>query len=70
MCGVAVAGWQLMRQRTALESEGRSDAFARRKAATAEFFLTRIVPEALGLAASARAGAAALYAIDSETLTG
>jgi len=70
MCAVAVAGWQLMRQRAALEAEGRGDAFTRRKAATVEFFLACIVPEALGLAASARAGAAALYAIDGETLAG
>jgi hypothetical protein len=70
MCAVAVAGWQLQRQLAALKAESRSDAFARRKGATVEFFLTRIVPEALGLAASARAGAGVLYAIDSETLAG
>jgi hypothetical protein len=70
MCAVAVAGWQLQRQLAALKAESRSDAFARRKAVTVEFFLARIVPEALGLAAAARAGAAGLYAIDSETLAG
>lgn len=66
MCAIAVAGWQLVRQREAL---GEDDtAFAARKRATVRFFLDRIVPEARGLAAAAQAGAEGLYAIPTETL--
>lgn len=68
MCAVAVAGWQLVRQRDAL---GKDDtAFTARKRATVRFFLDRIVPEARGLAASAQAGADGLYALPTETLLG
>ncbi|MEO1922317.1 MAG: acyl-CoA dehydrogenase [Sphingomonadales bacterium CG12_big_fil_rev_8_21_14_0_65_65_10] len=66
MGAIAVAGWQLLRQREALE--GDDTAFAARKRATVRFFLDRIVPEARGLKASAQAGAKGLYAIPTETL--
>ena len=70
MCAVAVAGWQLAKQRAALEAEGADTGFARRKAASERFFQAHIVPEAQGLARSARAGADLLYSVDSGTLAG
>jgi hypothetical protein len=69
MCAVATAGWQLLRQLRAVE-HGESPALAQSKRVSARFFLDRIVPEALGLAASARAGAELLYALDAEQLSG
>jgi hypothetical protein len=69
MCAVAAAGWQLLRQQRAVEA-GESPALAATKPVTAQFFLTRIVPEALGLAASATAGAQLLYALDAGQLSG
>ena len=68
MCAVAVAGWQLVRQREALAQEDTG--FAKRKRATVRFFLDRIVPEASGLSASAKAGAEDLYTLETETLLG
>ena len=67
MLSVAVAGWLMARQARAA---GEDTPFARLKGASARFFLDCIVPEASGLEASARAGAAGLYAIDAETLAG
>jgi alkylation response protein AidB-like acyl-CoA dehydrogenase len=62
MCAVAVAGWQLARQSRA------SDLHA--KIAVTKFFNRVIVPEARGLGSSAMAGAALLYDLDTEALTG
>ncbi|KPL69065.1 acyl-CoA dehydrogenase [Erythrobacter sp. SG61-1L] len=69
MCAVAVAGWQLLRQLRSVEA-GEAPALAKTKPVTARFFLDRIVPETQGLAASARAGAELLYALDAEQLAG
>ncbi|WEK45502.1 MAG: acyl-CoA dehydrogenase [Candidatus Andeanibacterium colombiense] len=69
MCAVATAGWQLLRQLRAVAG-GEAPALALTKPVTARFFLDRIVPEALGLAASAKAGAELLYALDAEELAG
>ena len=69
MCAVATAGWQLLRQLRAIEG-GESPALAQTKPVTVRFFLDRIVPEALGLAASARAGAELLYTLDAGQLAG
>lgn len=69
MMAVATAGWQLLRQLHAVEA-GDAPALVATKRATVRFFIDRIVPEANGLKASALAGAAPLYAIDSETLAG
>ena len=69
MCAVAVAGWQLLRQREAVASG--PDAAAgpgRSKHVIARFFLDRIVPEASGLRASAMAGAELLYQLNAEDL--
>jgi hypothetical protein len=46
----------------------RSEDADERTRAAARFFLTTIVPEALGLAAAAEAGAAMLYAVPAEAL--
>ncbi|WP_336979170.1 acyl-CoA dehydrogenase [Altererythrobacter fulvus] len=69
MCAVTVAGWQLLRQLRAIEA-GEVAVPAPTKPVTVRFFLDRIVPETLGLAASARAGAELLYALDAERLAG
>ena len=67
MCAVAVAGWQLSRQARAVAA-GAAPSLAATKPVTARFFLDRIVPEALGLAASAREGADLLYAVSAAAL--
>jgi 3-(methylthio)propanoyl-CoA dehydrogenase len=67
MCAVAVAGWQLSRQARAV-ANGAAPSLAATKPVTARFFLDRIVPEALGLAASARGGADLLYALSAAAL--
>jgi len=69
MMAVAVAGWQLAKQRDAVAS-GAAPALAQSKPVTADYFLTRIVPEAAGLKASATAGAELLYALPAEVLAG
>ena len=69
MMAVAVAGWQLTRQREAVAA-GDSPALAATKAATVRFFLERIVPEARGQKLAALAGADTLYAIGTDALLG
>ncbi|MGI8943642.1 MAG: acyl-CoA dehydrogenase [Qipengyuania sp.] len=69
MAAVAVAAWQLCRQRDAIE-KGEAPALAESKRASVRFFLDRIVPEARGLRAGAMAGAEALYSISAEKLAG
>jgi len=67
MCAVAVSAWCLMQQHEALE--GSDDANrAHAKRVTMRFFLDHIVPEAIGLKASATAGAALLYELDGSVL--
>jgi alkylation response protein AidB-like acyl-CoA dehydrogenase len=65
MLSVAVGGWLLARQAAALAGEADS-AFRAMKLASIRFYLDQIVPEAAGLAASASAPAAALYALGEE----
>ena len=67
MCAVAVAGWQMLRQARAVAA-GDAPALARVKPVTARYFLEQIVPEAAGLEAAARGGAALLYALDAEEI--
>ncbi len=69
MCAVAVAGWQLIRQAQAVAA-GEAPALAASKPVSARFFLSHIVPEAVGLESSAMAGAEMLYALDAEQLGG
>ena len=64
MCSVLVAGWLLERQ---AQIVGDSD-FHAAKRASADYFNNVVVPEALGLAAGADAGAALLYAVPAEAL--
>ncbi|MBA2919744.1 acyl-CoA dehydrogenase [Sphingomonas sp. MAH-20] len=65
MLAVAVGGWLLARQ--ARVATGGTP-FEAMKRAVARFFLDRIVPEAAGLEASAREGAAGLYGVNAEVL--
>jgi alkylation response protein AidB-like acyl-CoA dehydrogenase len=61
MTSVAVCGWLLERQmRIAAQQDS---AFHKAKIAVAAYYLTHLVPEALGLAASAQAGASGLYTL-------
>lgn len=64
MCSVLVAGWLLERQANVI---GNSDFHAAKRAAVA-YFLSVMVPEAIGVAAGAQAGAAMLYAVPAEAL--
>ncbi len=69
MCAVAVAGWCQLQQRRALaDSDDR--ARSERKRITTRFFIDHIVPEAVGLKASATAGAGLLYELDAAALAG
>ena len=65
MCSVLTAGWLLERQATAAKGD---EPFHQVKRTAAEYFLSVIVPEALGLAASVEAGAELLYAVPAEAL--
>ena len=67
MLSVAVGGWLLARQ-ARIAAELQPSPFLQLKQSAARFFLDCIVPEAAGLEASAKAGAAQLYAIDAGTL--
>ena len=67
MLSVAVCGWLMEAQgRVAATAEG-DPAFLEMKAAAARFHVAQIVPEAMGLKASAMASAEGLYAVDAET---
>ena len=69
MCAIAVSGWCLLQQHRALadsDDEGRKAA----KRVTTRYFLDQIVPEAIGLKASAVAGAGLLYELDTDALVG
>ena len=61
MCSVLVAGWLVERLSRAPESDDRT------RAASA-YFLSAVVPEAIGLASAAEEGAALLYAVPAEAL--
>ena len=66
MLSVAVCGWLMEAQgRVATRSEG-DPKFLKMKSAAARFYIAQIVPEALGLRASAIACADVLYSIDAE----
>ena len=67
MAAVAVAGWQLAKQREAVTA-GAAPSLAQSKPVTVGFFLERIVPEALGLKQSALGGADLLYTLSAEKL--
>ena len=65
MCAVLTAGWLLERQARAATGESP---FELVKRAATDYFQSVIVPEALGLAAGAEAGARLLYSIPAEAL--
>ena len=65
MTAVLVAGW--LQERMARASTG-DGVFEQRTRAAADYFITTIVPEALGLASAARNGAAQLFATPAEAL--
>jgi len=64
MCSILVAGWLLERQAN-IVGDGN---FHAAKRAAAEYFLSVVVIEALGLAAGAEVGAALLYSVPAEAL--
>ena len=72
MVSVAVSGWLLERQSgeaaMRLASGTGDPAFLKSKRAVAEHYLNHLVPEALGLASSACAGAAGLYVLNAAEL--
>ncbi|MFC7537565.1 acyl-CoA dehydrogenase [Sphingomonas sp. GCM10030256] len=65
MCSVLVAGWLLERQARAAKGE---ESFLAVTRAASDYFNSTVVPEALGLAAAAEAGANLLYAVPAEAL--
>jgi hypothetical protein len=65
MCSVLTAGWLMERQ--SLAAVGNTP-FALAKRAAASYYLSVIVPEALGLAAGAKGGADLLYSVPVEAL--
>jgi hypothetical protein len=69
MFAVAVAGWQLLRQRRAVESGAAPD-LAKSKPVTTRFFIENIVREARGLKASAMSGADLLYDLPTDSFAG
>ena len=69
MSAVAVAGWQLLLQKRAVDG-GEAPALAATKPVTTRFFLDHIVPEALGMKAAAMGGAELFYSLSTEQLVG
>jgi alkylation response protein AidB-like acyl-CoA dehydrogenase len=68
MLSVAVCGWLMRRSLAALEGADVSPAYAAMKRAACRYYLEQAVPEALGLAAQATAGAELLYSVDAVAL--
>jgi 3-(methylthio)propanoyl-CoA dehydrogenase len=68
MVAVMTSGWLMERQARIAASARGDAAFLKSKQATASFFLRHIVAEALGLAASVKAGAAGFYELSAEEL--
>jgi 3-(methylthio)propanoyl-CoA dehydrogenase len=66
MASVAVCGWLLERQMRIAATQ--DSVFHKAKFAVAGHYLAHIVPEALGLASSARAGATGLYVLSAEEM--
>ena len=69
MCAVAVSGWCLLQQHRAL-ADSDDEASKAAKHVTTRYFLDQIVPEAIGLKASAVAGASLLYELETDALVG
>ena len=67
MLSVAVCGWLMEKQGRIAASASGDPAFLAMKQAAARFYVEQIVPEAMGLKASAMATAAVLYSVSAET---
>jgi 3-(methylthio)propanoyl-CoA dehydrogenase len=65
MVSVMVCGGLMARQGKAATGD---TAFEKSKRVTVRYYLEHLVPEALGKAAAAKAGAALLYELDADTL--
>ena len=71
MMAVATSGWLMLKQLRAAEAGLTTDngnAFLKAKRVACLYYLDVMVPEALGLAGSAMAGAELLYALDAEEM--
>jgi alkylation response protein AidB-like acyl-CoA dehydrogenase len=68
MMAVATCGWLMAQQLRAAEAEGGDTPFLRAKIAACRYYLDVMVPETLSLKGSAMAGAALLYALESDGL--
>ena len=68
MLATATCGWLMERQARAAGKMRGDPVFAATKQAVVRFYLTQIVPEALGLMAAAMAPAEVLYAVDAANL--
>ncbi len=73
LLSVLACGWLMLRQlqiaQNGLEAgEGDAD-FLKAREAVARYYLAHMVPEAMGLATSAKGGAALLYTLDADNLT-
>jgi hypothetical protein len=66
MLSVAVAGWLMARLSAEAAAGDGSPLFRTMKIAAADFYLSQMVPEALGLEAAASAPASVLYAVSEE----
>jgi 3-(methylthio)propanoyl-CoA dehydrogenase len=71
MMAVATSGWLMLKQLRAAEAELANDhenAFLKAKIAACRYYLDIMVPEAMALKGGAMAGAALLYALNSDEL--
>ena len=68
MLATATCGWLMERQARAAGTMQGDPVFAATKQAVVRFYLTQIVPEALGVMAAAMAPAEVLYAVDAANL--
>lgn len=69
MSAVAVAGWQMLLQKRAIES-GASPSLAATKPVTTRYFLDHVVPEAAGMKSAAIGGAELFYSLSTDQLVG
>jgi hypothetical protein len=71
MFGQVVGGWLMARAALAASSGvGADRPFMDAKLATTRFYITQLLPQALGLLPAVTAGAGPLFEIDPETLAG
>ncbi len=68
MVSVMVCGWLMERQARIASKVDGDPVFLKNKIAAARWYLAHAVPQAIGLAASVRAGAAGLYDLSAEEL--